>query len=167
MTVGDLTVSNSTSSATPARGTLRKYGGNNTISSSYYGLYLGYQSGGNGTYSLSGGTNTIVAQLYLGYSSGSSGTYSLSGTGQFRGKPTANPVAPPLHTSHNLGRRPNTSPRPATRFAAASSTHFHSSANFLNAPPPAPVALQFSSFSFLPHQSSWLPPISSTPLKPV
>ena len=77
-------------------------GGVNTINNS---LYLGYNPGGSGTYSLggtgalsawsnesigysgtgsftqSGGNNNIFWGLYLGYNPGSSGTYNLSGTG--------------------------------------------------------------------------------------
>ena len=46
-------------------------------------MYLGYSTGGQGTYNQSGGTTTVVAgSLYLGYSSSSKGTYNLSGTGQ-------------------------------------------------------------------------------------
>ena len=67
-------------------------------------LYLGYNAGGSGTYNLSGsgllsartstsatsgsgsftqsgGTNSVGPTLYLGYNAGSSGTYNLSGSG--------------------------------------------------------------------------------------
>jgi hypothetical protein len=76
--------------------------GSNTISDT---LYLGYASGSNGIYNLSGigsltanfesvghsgtgsftqsgGMNTVSDTLFLGYGSGSSGTYTLSGTGK-------------------------------------------------------------------------------------
>ena len=42
--------------------------------------FVGYS--GTGSFTQSGGTNTISDYLYLGYNSGSSGTYSLSGSGQ-------------------------------------------------------------------------------------
>jgi hypothetical protein len=50
-----------------------------------YFEYIGYS--GTGTFTQTGGTNTIAfssssAGLYLGYNSGSNGTYNLSGTGQ-------------------------------------------------------------------------------------
>ena len=41
--------------------------------------YIGYS--GNGAFTQSGGTNTVSDGLYLGYNSGASGTYTLSGTG--------------------------------------------------------------------------------------
>ena len=48
--------------------------------------YIGYNS--QGTFTQSGGTNTVpdatLAYLYLGFNAGSSGTYTLSDTGQFR-----------------------------------------------------------------------------------
>ncbi|MBI4938620.1 MAG: PEP-CTERM sorting domain-containing protein [Nitrosomonadales bacterium] len=76
--------------------------GTNTVSTA---LYIGTNSGSDGTYNLSagtlsaaseyigtfssstgafnqsGGTNTVSADLFLGYLGGSSGTYTLSGTG--------------------------------------------------------------------------------------
>ena len=39
-------------------------------------------NGGMGAFTQSGGLNSIAGNLYLGYNSGSSGTYSLSGSGQ-------------------------------------------------------------------------------------
>ena len=42
--------------------------------------YLGYS--GSGTFTQTGGTNSEAAGIYLGYNSGSSGDYSLSGSGQ-------------------------------------------------------------------------------------
>ncbi|MGD0517537.1 MAG: hypothetical protein ABSA26_08385 [Thermoguttaceae bacterium] len=83
-------------------GTFTQSGGTNTVS---YILSLGYNSGANGTYDLSGtgtlncgseligysgtgkfthlaGTNTISNSLCLGDKSGSSGTYELSSSGQ-------------------------------------------------------------------------------------
>lgn len=85
-------------------GTFNQSGGTNSLQPSAV-LYLGYNTGARGTYSLSntanlsatnefvgfsgtgtvlhsGGTNTISGALYLGYNSGGSGTYNLSGTGQ-------------------------------------------------------------------------------------
>ncbi len=83
-------------------GTFTQSGGTNTISSGFSsGFYLGYGSSGNGTYNLnrgtlssdnldvgrfgtgtfsqSGGTNTIKERLYLGHDSSGNGTYNLSG----------------------------------------------------------------------------------------
>ena len=84
-------------------------GGTNTISNFYSAgqLYLGYNPGSSGTYTMggagipslsasseysgysgtgsfvqSGGINTVNNSIYLGYNSGSSGTYGLSGSGQ-------------------------------------------------------------------------------------
>ena len=49
--------------------------------SSYYPEYVGYS--GTGTFTQTGGTNsTYYGDLYLGYNTGSSGLYALSGTGQ-------------------------------------------------------------------------------------
>jgi T5SS/PEP-CTERM-associated repeat protein len=45
------------------------------------GETIGYN--GNGTFTQTGGTNTASGVLYLGYQAGSSGTYTLSGTGSF------------------------------------------------------------------------------------
>ena len=45
-----------------------------------YYEYVGYS--GTGTFTQSGGTNSISNYLYLGYNAGGSGTYSLSGSGQ-------------------------------------------------------------------------------------
>ena len=82
-------------------GTFTQSGGSSTLGS----LWVGYNSGGSGTYALSGsgslwayygyvgysgtgaflqsgGTNTVASSLYLGYYSGVSGTYGLSGNGQ-------------------------------------------------------------------------------------
>ena len=84
MTGGSLTVSNSTCRRLLRHGELYAVRRERHDLQQLLRPRFGYQSGGNGTYSLSGGTNTIVAQLDLGYSSGSSGTYSLSGTGQLR-----------------------------------------------------------------------------------
>ena len=42
--------------------------------------YVGYS--GTGTFTQTGGINTISFYFYLGYNSGSTGTYNLSGTGQ-------------------------------------------------------------------------------------
>ena len=85
-------------------GTLQQTGGA-TTACSYNGssLYLGYNRGGNGTYSLSGGTlsaysqyvgysgagaftqsggtNNCAANFILGYNPGATGTYSLGGAG--------------------------------------------------------------------------------------
>jgi len=90
-------------------GTFTHSAGNNTISFSNTGLYIGYYSGANGTYNLSGtgllnssleyignsgvgifnhtaGTNKVSGgwpnAIYLGYNPSGSGTYNLSGTGQ-------------------------------------------------------------------------------------
>ena len=41
--------------------------------------YIGYS--GTGSFTQSGGTNSVSGSLYLGYNSGSSGTYNLSGSG--------------------------------------------------------------------------------------
>ena len=50
-----------------------------TLSTSF-SAFIGYT--GTGTFTQTGGTNSISSYLYLGSSSGSSGTYDLSGTGQ-------------------------------------------------------------------------------------
>jgi fibronectin-binding autotransporter adhesin len=42
--------------------------------------YVGYS--GTGTFTHSGGTNTVIHRFILGYNSGDNGTYTLSGTGQ-------------------------------------------------------------------------------------
>ncbi|MGO9113050.1 MAG: beta strand repeat-containing protein, partial [Thermoguttaceae bacterium] len=86
-------------------GTFTQSGGSNTINGYYSSLYLGYNVGSSGTYSLggnsqllvpseyvgysgtgtfaqSGGTHSIANSLYLGYNAGSGGTYNLSGSGQ-------------------------------------------------------------------------------------
>jgi len=84
-------------------GTFAQSGGTNSIRN----LYLGYNTGNSGTYSLSGsgllssarseyvgwsgtgtftqsgGTNSVNDDLYLGFNAGSSGTYYLSGNGFF------------------------------------------------------------------------------------
>jgi T5SS/PEP-CTERM-associated repeat protein len=59
-------------------GTFTQTGGTNTISNI---LYVGYNAGYSGIYNLSGGINSASA-IYLGYNSGSCGTYNLSGSGQ-------------------------------------------------------------------------------------
>jgi len=43
------------------------------------GLYVGYSGGG--TFTQTGGTNTVAGNFYIGYSPGGSGTYSLSAPG--------------------------------------------------------------------------------------
>ena len=50
------------------------------LSAKSFGEIVGYS--GNGTFTQIGGANTISNQLYLGYDIGSSGTYSLSGSGE-------------------------------------------------------------------------------------
>ena len=84
-------------------GTFTQTGGTHTVNGIYdTGLYIGRGSGSSGTYNLSGGqlsancdeyvgyegagtftqtggTNTITSDLHLGYNSGASGTYNLSG----------------------------------------------------------------------------------------
>jgi len=55
-------------------GTFTQSGGTNTVSSH---LYLGRYSGGNGTYTLSNGTLTIGGTLYVGYDG--TGTFTYSG----------------------------------------------------------------------------------------
>ena len=87
-------------------GTFAQSGGTNDLSPTLGDLYLGYNAGSNGSYSLggsgvlytsheyvaywgtgtitqSGGTNALIGlgYLYLGYNSGSSGGYNLSGSG--------------------------------------------------------------------------------------
>jgi C1A family cysteine protease len=81
-----------------ARGSIIQSGGTNTVGGS---LYLGYNAGSSGTYTLSGGslraayqyagysgsgifnqsggTNTVGGSLYLGYNAGARGTYNLTG----------------------------------------------------------------------------------------
>jgi fibronectin-binding autotransporter adhesin len=101
---GSLYVSNQYIDST-GTGMFTQNGGKNSISSSLYmgyntgysgayylsgtgsltvtgtdGEYIGYQ--GTGTFTQTGGTNSITSYLYLGYNSGASGTYNLSGTGQ-------------------------------------------------------------------------------------
>lgn len=44
-------------------------------------LYVGYGSGGTGTFMQTGGSVAIQSRLCIGHSTGSSGTYTLSGTG--------------------------------------------------------------------------------------
>ncbi len=104
MSGGQLTTSNEYVGYYGAGG-FAQSAGMNQISN---GLYLGYNAGSSGTYTLtglgqlsawwdngecvgcsgtgtftqSGGTNAISYDLWLGYNSGSSGTYSLSGSGQ-------------------------------------------------------------------------------------
>ena len=104
MTAGGLSVSTSACVGYSGSGTFTQSGGTNTISSATYGLYLGYNSGSSGTYSLSGigqlsanceyvgcsGSGTFTqsggynqnAGLYLGSGSNGNGTYNLNGTGQ-------------------------------------------------------------------------------------
>ena len=101
---GQLSASNDEYIGYSGTGILTQTGGTNSNSTAY-GIYLGYNSGSNGTYILTetghlstgneyignsgigtftqtGGTNSINGYLYLGYNSGSSGAYNLSGTGQ-------------------------------------------------------------------------------------
>ena len=49
------------------------------LQTQFLGEYVGYS--GTGLFTQSGGNNTIYGGLYIGYNSGGSGTYSLSGTG--------------------------------------------------------------------------------------
>ena len=48
---------------------------------SVYTQYVG--SGGTGSFTQSGGNNNVGNTLYLGYNAGDSGSYSLSGSGRF------------------------------------------------------------------------------------
>ncbi|MGA9753682.1 MAG: autotransporter domain-containing protein [Desulfobaccales bacterium] len=56
-------------------GTFTQTGGSNTVGSNFF---VGTQ-GGTGSYSLSGGSLTVSGDLYLGNSAGASGSYNLSG----------------------------------------------------------------------------------------
>src|SRR5208337_927601 len=58
-------------------GTFTQTGGSNTVGSN---LFVGTQ-GGTGSYSLSGGTHTVSGDLYLGNNAGASGSYNLSDSG--------------------------------------------------------------------------------------
>jgi autotransporter-associated beta strand protein len=60
-----------------SNGTYNLTAGLLSLPSSYWGLYVGYS--GTGNFTQSGGTTTVAGSVYLGYNSGSSGTYSLSG----------------------------------------------------------------------------------------
>ncbi len=106
MTSGSLTVGSSAFVGYSGMGNFTQSGGTNSCNDYYGGLYLGYNSGSSGTYSLtgtgelftsneyvgysgtgnftqSGGSNaTYYSTLFVGYSAGSSGTYSLSNSGQ-------------------------------------------------------------------------------------
>ena len=64
-------------SGTGKSGTIQMTGGSLVVSND---CSVGYT--GTGTFTQSGGTNTILANLYLGWFSGISGSYNLSGTGQ-------------------------------------------------------------------------------------
>ncbi len=103
MTSGSFTVSGSAFVGFSGTGTFTQSGGTNNVTYGNQGaVYLGYNVGSNGTYSLgssgllsawsetvgnsgtgnftqSGGTNTISRNLYIGESAGSNGTYNLSG----------------------------------------------------------------------------------------
>ena len=106
MTGGTLQVNNSSYVGYSGIGTFTQSNGVNAANN----LYLGYNSGSSGAYSLSGtgqvsggwecvgysgtgnftqsgGTNVISNNggFYLGYNSGSSGNYTVSGTGQLSG----------------------------------------------------------------------------------
>ena len=77
--IGSYTPAPSTSATTPA--TAARTTSAAAASSSAYDEYVGYS--GTGTFTQSGGTNSVsYGSLYLGYNAGSSGTYSLSGSGQ-------------------------------------------------------------------------------------
>jgi len=106
MSANNLTVSGFEIVARNGSGVFNQSGGNNTINGEN-GLFIGYNPGSNGSYSLSGtgcltvnanesvgysgngtftqtgGTNSITAGdgLFIGNNAGSTGTYSLSGSG--------------------------------------------------------------------------------------
>jgi hypothetical protein len=95
-------------------GTFTQFGGGNTISGS---LYIGHQSGSNGTYSLSGGSLSLSSgSMYVGYSgtgnflqSGGSSTVSGTlyvgdgGTGTFTQSGGTNTVNGALQLGNNTG----------------------------------------------------------------
>ena len=100
---GGLTVSNSAFVGLSGAGSFTQSAGSSTVSSTTGGLYVGYNTGASGDYSLvagqlsggneyvaysgtgnfsqSGGTNNLSHYLYLGYNATASGTYTLSDAG--------------------------------------------------------------------------------------
>jgi hypothetical protein len=60
-------------------GNIFQTGGSNSAQA----LYLGYNTGGQGRYTQSGGTNTVLTDVFLGYGVGTYGIYDLEGTGRF------------------------------------------------------------------------------------
>jgi hypothetical protein len=61
-------------------GTILQSGGTNTCHTQYVGFH------NRGEYNHSAGTNSVTKNFYLGYSTGGSGTYNLSGTGYLSAK---------------------------------------------------------------------------------
>lgn len=58
-------------------GTFNQNAGTNSVTN----MYVGTNSGSSGSYTVSGGTNTVSSTLYIGQNTGASGTYTLNGSG--------------------------------------------------------------------------------------
>ena len=55
--------------------------GSGITNGTFYGIYLYVGNVGSGTFTQSGGSNTVNNGLFLGYNAGDNGTYSLTGPG--------------------------------------------------------------------------------------
>ncbi|NOX97058.1 MAG: PEP-CTERM sorting domain-containing protein [Nitrospirae bacterium] len=79
LNAGILSAKNEYLGGSSGTGTFTQTGGTNTVANDLY-LSHGSLSGGSGIYTQSGGTNTVGNKLYLGsFTSDSSGSYNLSG----------------------------------------------------------------------------------------